>query len=1041
MENIYPFSLSIILNLFNIQWIISYEQLYPTDFQSLNLGSCLLNGGDLYCQKYRRYSFCSIKHDECFCLPKYVSVYEMNDSWYTCKPLLTDLYCRIDSDCSYIHGSICHPGVGACVCPSGYEFVFQHFSCLPRANDSLNPFCTACQRINGVCVVNNRKNGLLLNNYYQNNLQCECPRKPNISDIKKYPFFDLCNPIPVDIGEECNHVNKVCISQNAICHKNSMDDLNQTQLTTKRNSNICVCHDGWIPVYQRNLDYFECFHEITDPSIIDCHNCYQSNHKCYQFNIGSINKLHNQYRCTCSLFKKNNQCLSSDTNCLYHIDINDDPNFNQFLMKRKNIQVNEPSTLNRNKNDCIEYLLHITCNQQIIHICFNNPYPKSIINYNKLNSDFIYLKKSINFPKFIKNLFNYSINNKKCYLINNYNHNQYCLILNIQFNKLKQCGIYEINYKYGTVFYGTLHAETTQSEISLLRNIHIDFACHINVSHLNGSNLSTSYFYDRSINLEKTTNSLILSQKLSEINNFHSTNDIEKVTLQKEKIQNIDSSLISLSIINLTKNISQNYEMILKISSTISEFILIEYCLINGQSIPSKIQPTYEYEKLLDLKCFNTNIHRIKRIIDLFRNLPEYQCILFKQIIHHRTSNNNNHSIWISQPFHLKNVSLYNSVYSTCLIRICQIEQFCTYAEFYSFNRTDKQYNDQSIQSKVYIPLIMLNNNNNDRNKTNLAHLFPPINFNNLIQFHFIQSKLKLNQTNMNIQLNDPIDVYSKHITINVNKSQEYVWIKYILGISMFTLICQIIIFIIKYLKKYYTKYKLTNHRNSFLMTENANEVQQSVNRDVNSKHIYHNGYNMENICQLHNTNIIIDNNRLKKERKDTECDIIEQNQPDHPHPHPHHQHQQQQLHLINSLPKSKQTNQSMECLFTYPLNKSNTILHYTNSYLKSPIYDQQDHNNVDQNDNNDHDLPHFTMDSCIKTKNNDLSQHISKSTLNIASSNQMKVPIEHSIINSCIHKNRLLPTCYHNDCLKQQYDYCTIYHNLKNHNYKNGWV
>ncbi|XP_018645132.1 hypothetical protein Smp_158120 [Schistosoma mansoni] len=348
---------------------------------------------------------------------------------------------------------------------------------LPRANDSLNPLCIDCQRINGVCVVNNRKNGLLLNDYYQDNLQCACPRKPNISDIQKYSFFDLCNPIPVDIGEECNHINKVCISQKAICHKNSMNDLDQTQLTTKHNLNICVCHDGWIPVYQKNLDYFECY------------------------------------------------------------------------------------------------------------------------------------------------------------------------------------------------------------------------------------------------------------------------------------------------------------------------------------------------------------------------------------------------------------------------------------------------------------------------------------------------------------------------------------------------------------------------------------EVQQSINRDVNSKQIYHNGYHMENICQLHNTNIIIDNNRLNKERKDTECDIIEQNQPDHPHPHQHHQYQQQQLHPMNSLPKSKQANQYMECLFTYPLNKSNTILHYTNSYLKSPIYDQQDHNNVDQNDNDDHDLPHFTMDSCIKTKNNNLPQHISKSTLNIVSSNQMKVPIEHSIINSCIHKDVLLPTCYHNDCLKQQYDYCTIYHNLKNHNYNNGWV
>ncbi|CAH8563095.1 unnamed protein product [Schistosoma margrebowiei] len=986
MEIIYqPFNKNlyyIIINLFSIQFNLSYQQLYPTDFQSLNLGSCIKNDGDLFCQMYRRNSFCSIQHDECFCLPGYVSIYEMNDSWYTCKPLLTDLYCRIDSDCSYIHGSICHPGVGACVCPSGYEFVFQHFSCLPRVNDSSNPFCTACQRIDGVCVLNNRKNGLLLDKYHQNDLQCACPRKPNISVIKKYSFLDICNPIPVDIGEECNHINKVCLSQKAICLDSSIN-IRQTQSTTNRNVNICVCHEGMIPVYQKNLDYFECYINSDKTKI----------------NIES-----DQY--------KQREQLS------------------EFHIKRK---------------DCIEYLLQITCNQESIHICFKNPYQTSMIRTNHRSRNIqVYLDASRIYPEFIQHEFNYSIDNQKCYLIkqNNHNHNEYCLLINFnQFNELRQCGIYEISYKYGSVFYGTLHAEITKNEVSLLRNVHIDFVCHINVSYLNGSNLSTSYFYDRSIIFKKRTGQLALSQKSPGINNFLPTKHIEKDTLQDEKTRNTNSSSISLSIINLTKNISQNQEMTLKISSTLSEFILIEYCLVKGQSIPSKVLPTYEHEKLLDLKCFNTNIHRIKQIIDIYNNnLIEYQCILFKRIIHHRTSNNN-HSIWISQSFHLNNISLYNTVYSTCLIRVCQIEQLCTYAEFYSLNRTNKQYNDPYVQSKVYIPLIMLNNNNNYRNKSKLSHLFPPINFNNLIQFYFIQSTLQINQTNINIQLNDSIDVYFKHSTINVNRSLEYVWIKYILGISIFTLMCQIIIFSFKHLKKCYTKYKFVNHRNPFVMTAVTNEVQQSVNRDVNSKQICHNDLHVENKCELHNTNVIMNDNRLNKEIKDIKCDRIEH----------------------NSLDYQQQTSHSMTCLLIYPSNKSNkcrllfnhnhnhnnnTRLHYTNSCLSSPIHCQYNQNHLSQ----------FMIDSCVKSKNINLSQRISKSTLNIATNHQMKVSTEqltlneydkmnqvnhknHSLFNNYTHRNVFLPTCYHNDCLKQKYGYCTVYHSLKNQDYKDGWV
>ncbi|KAH8869988.1 Endoglin antigen [Schistosoma japonicum] len=328
MNKLYRFSLYTIFNVFSIRWTLLYQQIYPTDFQSLNLGSCLINGGDLFCQKYRRHSYCSTQQDECFCLPGYVSVYEMNDSWYTCKPLLTDLYCRMDSDCSYIHGSICHPGVGACVCPSGYEFTFHQFSCFPRVNDiSMRPYCIECQKIGGVCLWNDRNGELLLDNDDQDNVQCACPRRSSISVIKEYPYSVICNSFPADIGEECNSINKVCLSQKAVCLQRSIDELHDftsTQLALYSNVNICICHEGMIPVYQKNLDYFECFVEETDPTIIDCQNCLKSQGKCYQYNIGSIQ---NEYGCSCPLFKQNtmntidvHQCFK-DT-CPQHYDMN-----------------------------------------------------------------------------------------------------------------------------------------------------------------------------------------------------------------------------------------------------------------------------------------------------------------------------------------------------------------------------------------------------------------------------------------------------------------------------------------------------------------------------------------------------------------------------------------------------------------------------------------------------------------------------------------------------------------------------------------------
>ncbi|CAH8510042.1 unnamed protein product [Schistosoma turkestanicum] len=1070
MNTFYVCIINIILtNLSSIQCATVYQQpqqIYPTDFQSLNLGSCLLNGGDVFCQKYRRHSFCSIKHDECFCLPGYVSVYEMQDSWYTCKLLLTDLYCRIDSDCSFIHGSICHPGVGACVCPSGYEFVFQHFSCLPRVIDNSNPFCKACQKHDGVCVLKNtRKQDSTFNDYYQNNLQCACPRRSNRSVIKKDSYFDICNPIPVDIGEECDHVNKVCFSQRAMCLQNPVNifpKLHQTQLTTNQYSNICVCHEGMIPVYQNNLDYFECFIEETDPTITQCQPCYQSHARCYQLLIGSSEKNASKikYRCSCSLLFKQNtfnptrevdkyQCPQKF--CSYHHSTM----MNGSVMPRID-HYQQPNQLSRssttNKENCIEYSVQITCNQEMINICFKLLlHPNRMIrNVHKIENLIIYLETST-----IENEFNYAIMHDKlkliqqCYLTHQNHHHdgEYCSMFNLRMNTFKQCGIYEISYKYGSVFHGTLHAGIMKNEAVLMRKIHIDFACHVNTSYSNELNQSVSYFYDRSITYEKQTSPLKWSQKSSEINNnFHATESAKQFIVHNDrKYENINSNFISLSIIHLTKNTSEKHELILKITSELSEFILIEYCLVKGElTTSSKILLTSDNEKYLDLKCLHTNIYRIKQIIDIFNHLSGYQCILFKRptIMQERTQNNNQ-SVWISEPFIVgKNISFYNSIYFTCLIRICQMEQLCTYASFYSFNKTNEhQFSDQYLPSNVYIPLIILNQN---RNETNLLQLLPPENMNKLIQFHFIQSVLiTMNQTSIGKHLNNPIDIHFRHTTTtNVNKSQQSLWIYFILALLIFIFLCQIIICLLKYFKKkYYAKYRLANHRNPFVIAMNT--IQQSINRNLNSKQTCQGGHAKEDIYELHDIDIVNEDAAgLNNETNDTKCCTIELDR---------HEHQyQQQHHSSNALlNKPQQTSHSMTCLLVYPFNKpnkcfllhDNTTLHYRNLCLPSSIHCRQHNFNHSYHNH----VSHFATVSRKKSQNIELLRRISKSTLNIAT-NEIKAPTEHSTLNkynelihlnnknhpltnhNCTHRNIFLPTSYHNDYLKQQQRYPSGY-------------
>ncbi|CAH8542631.1 unnamed protein product [Heterobilharzia americana] len=836
----------IIIIIIIIKRISSQQQNYPSDFRSLNLGSCLSNGGDLFCQQYRRNSFCSIHHDECFCSPGYVSIYETEDSWYTCKPLITDLYCRMDLECSHIHGSICHPGVGACVCPSGYEFVFQKLACLRRVNDDLKPFCAACQRSGGTCVMT--KDGVSLNNQ-QSDLQCACPRKRwTKSDTLNYPFFNLCNSTLADIGEECNHVNRLCLSQAAICFQTSYGhqseyiengisqvDVYSSQSARSQHLNICICSEGMIPVYQKNMDYFECFTEEMNSLISDCQSCFKSQGKCYHLNRGSLNITTMRYGCVCPLFKQNISPLTekypcSNNLCIKPKEINSENDFKQN-MKISNTKLSQFSHIQQfpgfNKKDelCTKQFIQVTCNQERINICYKNPYKPSSIPTNSSSETFVvYLQSSSIYPKFIEREMNHSSRKLSTFLchLNQNNDGEFCSVFNIQMNHLKQCGIYEMHYKYGSIFYGTLHAGDKRDTVSMLRNFHIDFLCFIERTQSNQSVMSTSYFYDRSTNFfpdkpSQPNKQLIVSGKTSEISAMKYVS-LKKPT--KKAFGNTGNDSVSLPILNFSNQITltiiklEGNNIRLRIIS-ILPVILIEYCLIKDEMNSFGKKVNFGYEDHRDLKCLNVNQHKDKNITDITGQLV-YQCILFERTTLGYEQQNDS-TIWISQPFNLQYPVLQKYPYFTCLIRVCRIKQYCTYANLYSLNEMNEEQNDSTGQFKVYIPLMLWNNNL----KHQYHSLFPPSNLATLVQFFFIQSTLEINYTTGG-QMDKTFDVHFRLTNTDATHSNEANWMKYILYILILIVTSQMSIFLIKCLKNFMpdTNYKLNSIHSSLLFTQ-----------------------------------------------------------------------------------------------------------------------------------------------------------------------------------------------------------------------------
>ncbi|TGZ63377.1 hypothetical protein CRM22_006952, partial [Opisthorchis felineus] len=99
---------------------------YFQPFQNLEIGDC--NGKPVeYCNSLVENSMCNPQKNECFCKHGFVAIQEEEN--VVCRTLLTELYCRVDSDCVHVDGSVCHPGAGKCVCPSGRIYVPQLHAC------------------------------------------------------------------------------------------------------------------------------------------------------------------------------------------------------------------------------------------------------------------------------------------------------------------------------------------------------------------------------------------------------------------------------------------------------------------------------------------------------------------------------------------------------------------------------------------------------------------------------------------------------------------------------------------------------------------------------------------------------------------------------------------------------------------------------------------------------------------------------------------------------------------------------------------------
>ncbi|CAH8631280.1 unnamed protein product [Schistosoma rodhaini] len=342
--------------------------------QSLDIEFCLPIG-DSFCTELVPNSFCSTEKNECFCKYGHYSIQE--DDGIICKTLLTNDKCQLDSDCIYVKNSICHPGAGACICPSGTIYIPEEQACRFQIKTFTNDYCDKCQRFHGLCYRNEEDQGIIQKfalAYSQFNeripYRCKCPynavsintnllwnrsyinqsqKLVSINDIQildsmnKKENIGFCRGLLVDIGMFCNQIDMLCRSSNAFCSNGKI--INNVYLSPQ-----CVCQNGYLPVYQDYLDYYEC--------IPVCNRCY------------SIEQYPRQKHCVCSEIVQQNRIRK-----VYEISKNIQDNIFNFSRTQQNFTIcfhpfmvdHQSSIFMRNTN--ITHFIVFISNQ------FNSLYP------------------------------------------------------------------------------------------------------------------------------------------------------------------------------------------------------------------------------------------------------------------------------------------------------------------------------------------------------------------------------------------------------------------------------------------------------------------------------------------------------------------------------------------------------------------------------------------------------------------------------------------------------------------------------------------
>ncbi|CAH8639401.1 unnamed protein product [Schistosoma mattheei] len=297
--------LIILLNLINSWFIAATGEKPVQKTENLAIGACSQYDSN-FCSRQVENSVCNYEKNECFCRKGFVAIRE--NGRVTCKTLLTDLKCRVDRDCVHVNRSSCHPGAGYCSCPGNTIYVPEKHACRSRFTYPSDPFCDVCLQLKGTCFKYELFERVATEERVNpNGVGCVCPdQKVSISTRTSDPLKYMCDGNLVDIGSECDDESLFCRSINSICKPLQEELLLSTNQLHSIKSNLwsenfpsgdhlrrsqiirtCQCKPGYLPVYQINLKYNECF-KILPMKAKHCQKCVDTGGQCYDLNDDGI---------------------------------------------------------------------------------------------------------------------------------------------------------------------------------------------------------------------------------------------------------------------------------------------------------------------------------------------------------------------------------------------------------------------------------------------------------------------------------------------------------------------------------------------------------------------------------------------------------------------------------------------------------------------------------------------------------------------------------------------------------------------------------